>query len=249
MVCAHAPTPAPVKSLCTPLIIQNEPLGLLYLYSSDPQTDLNGATERFVGTVAEQLALALSNLRLRESLRQQSIRDPLTGLYNRRHLEETLEIELHRAARRSEPVSVVMFDVDHFKRLNDTYGHDAGDTVLRALSDVVKKHIRAGDLAYRLGGEEFLLVQPGMGSPDALKRAETLRETAAALVLSERGSALGGVTISLGVATYPDHAQRGEDLLKRADEALYRAKRGGRNRTVLTGNDLQGVEPVAPVAP
>jgi len=156
---------------------------------------------------------------------------------------------LHRAARRSEPVSVVMFDVDHFKRLNDTYGHDAGDTVLRALSDVVKKHIRAGDLAYRLGGEEFLLVQPGMGSPDALKRAETLRETAAALVLSERGSALGGVTISLGVATYPDHAQRGEDLLKRADEALYRAKRGGRNRTVLTGNDLQGVEPVAPVAP
>jgi len=242
MICLHAHTPAPLKSLCTPLITQNEPLGLLYLYSSDPETDLNGATERFVGTVAEQLALALSNLRLRESLRQQSIRDPLTGLYNRRHLEETLELELHRAARRSEPVSVVMFDVDHFKRYNDAHGHDAGDTVLRALSDVVKKHIRAGDLAYRVGGEEFLLVQPGMGSPDALKRAETLRETAAALVLSERGSALGGVTISLGVATYPDHAQRSEDLLKRADEALYHAKRGGRNRTVVTGSDREGVE-------
>ena len=244
MVCAHAPTPAPVKSLCTPLITQNEPLGLLYLYSYDPQTDLNRATERFVGTVAEQLALALSNLRLRESLRQQSIRDPLTGLYNRRHLEETLEIELHRAARRNEPVSVVMFDVDHFKRYNDTHGHDAGDTVLRALSEVIKSHIRAGDLAYRVGGEEFLLVQPGMGSADALKRAETLRETAAALVLSERGSALGGVTISLGVASYPEHAQRGEDLIKRADEALYRAKRGGRNRTVLTGSDPRAVQSV-----
>lgn len=246
MICLHAHTPAPPKSLCTPLITQNEPLGLLYLYSSDPETDLNGATERFVGTVAEQLALALSNLRLRESLRQQSIRDPLTGLYNRRHLEETLELELHRAARRNEPVSVVMFDVDHFKRYNDTYGHDAGDTVLRALSDVVKRHIRAGDLAYRVGGEEFLLLQPGMAATDAVKRAETLREAAAAIAFSGQGGALGGVTISLGVATYPDHAQRSTDLLKRADEALYQAKRGGRNRTVVTGSAREGAEPVAP---
>ena len=160
-------------------------------------------------------------MRLHESLKQQSIRDPLTGLYNRRQLEETLELELHRAARRNEPLSVVMFDVDHFKRYNDTYGHDAGDTVLRALSGVIKRHIRAGDLAYRVGGEEFLLLQPGMGAADAVRRAETLRETAAALKLG----GLGGVTISLGVASYPDHAQVSADLLKRADEALYRAKR------------------------
>jgi len=242
IVCLHAPTPVPAKSLCVPLRSQDETLGLLYLFAHEPGATLTGATEQFAVTVAEQLALALSNLRLRESLRQQSIHDPLTGLYNRRHLEETLELELHRAARRNEALSVVMFDVDHFKRYNDLHGHDAGDTVLRALSDLVKRHIRAGDLAYRYGGEEFLLVQPGMGVADALKRAESLREAAANLMLAERGSPLGSVTISLGIASYPTHAQTGADLIKRADEALYHAKRGGRNRTVPTGSEPQPVE-------
>lgn len=159
------------------------------------------------------------------------MRDPLTGLFNRRHLEETLELELHRSARRGEPLSVVMFDVDHFKTYNDTFGHDAGDLVLQQLSKLVQQVIRAGDVACRYGGEEFLLLQPGMSAEHAVRRAEGLREAAAKLALEHRGSTLGSVTLSLGVATYPDHTRNGAELIRRADEALYRAKRGGRNRT------------------
>lgn len=230
--CPHAPSPAPAISLCTPLVTQDETLGVFYLYSRDPGTVLGEATERFAATVAEGLALALSNLRLRESLVQQSVRDPLTGLFNRRHLEETFDLELHRSARRNEPVSVLMFDVDHFKRFNDRYGHDAGDAVLRAVSDLVQRHIRAGDVACRYGGEEFLLLQPGMSALDAAARAETLREAVSRLRLSHQGASLGNVTISVGVATYPEDAADREALVKRADEALYAAKRGGRNRVV-----------------
>lgn len=228
--CPHAPTPAPAVALCTPLVTQDETLGVLYLYSHNAGVILDEATERFIGTVAEGLALALSNLRLRESLVYRSVRDPLTGLFNRRHLEETLDLELHRAARRGEPVSALMFDIDHFKRFNDRYGHDAGDAVLRAVSGLVQRQVRAGDVACRFGGEEFLLVQPGLAASDAPPRAETLREAVSGLELSHNGMALGNVTISVGVATYPEHAADRTALVKRADEALYRAKRGGRNR-------------------
>ena len=205
---------------------------MLYLYSRSPAATLGEATERFVETVAEQLALALSNLRLRESLLQQSIRDPLTGLFNRRHLEETLDLELHRATRRGEPISAVMFDVDHFKRYNDLHGHDAGDAVLRALGNLVQTHIRAGDVACRFGGEEFLLLQPGLGAEDARSRAESLRQAVSSLSLTNHGVELGSITVSMGVATYPEHAHDRAALLKRADEALYRAKQEGRNRVV-----------------
>ncbi len=228
IVCLHAP--APTTSLCAPLVTQNETLGVLYLYAHNPAARFSEATEHFVGTVAEQLALALSNLRLRESLLQQSIRDPLTGLFNRRHLEETLDLELHRAARREEPISAVMFDVDHFKRYNDLHGHDAGDAVLRALGGLVQRYIRAGDVACRYGGEEFLLLQPGMSAHDALVRAETLRQAVSLLSLEHNGVALDNITVSLGIATYPEHALGRAALLKRADEALYEAKRAGRNR-------------------
>lgn len=242
LLCAHTPTPTPLEGLCLPLMSQNETLGVLYLYSAPSgaafQTPLeerlgSRTVQRFAGTVAEQLALALSNLKLRERLRQQSVRDPLTGLFNRRHLEETLVLELHRAERRREPLSVVMFDVDHFKSFNDTYGHDAGDSVLRSVSALVTRHIRAGDLPCRFGGEEFLLVQPGLAAEHARSRAESLRTAVRALSLEHAGRALGRVSISVGVATYPDHAGSAEALLKAADEALYRAKRGGRDRTVL----------------
>ena len=232
VVCRHAPTPAPTKSLCTPLVTQDGSSGVLYLYSRSPAATLGEATERFVETVAEQLALALSNLRLRESLLQQSIRDPLTGLFNRRHLEETLDLELHRATRRGEPISAVMFDVDHFKRYNDLHGHDAGDAVLRALGNLVQTHIRAGDVACRFGGEEFLLLQPGLGAEDARSRAESLRQAVSSLSLTNHGVELGSITVSMGVATYPEHAHDRAALLKRADEALYRAKQEGRNRVV-----------------
>lgn len=227
--CPHAASPPAPHSLCVPLQSQGETLGVLHLTCATP---MSPEAIRLGKTLAEQLALALSNLELRESLRQQSIRDPLTGLFNRRHLEETLELELHRAARRDEPLSVVMFDVDHFKRYNDLFGHDAGDAVLQALSKLIQQHIRAGDIACRFGGEEFLLLQPGMSAAHAVERAESLRAAATKLTPEHRSS--GSITLSLGVACYPDHAQLGSDLVKRADEALYRAKRGGRNRVVLS---------------
>lgn len=239
--CHHAPEPKPRESLCIPLMSQDEMLGVFFLYSAQASDPLTSGIQRLAATVAEALALALSNLRLREKLRHQSIRDPLTGLFNRRHLEETLELELHRAARRNEPISLVMFDVDHFKRYNDTFGHDAGDSVLQSVSELAQNHIRAGDVACRYGGEEFLLVQPGMAAENALERAESLRENIAKLALDHRGVALESITISVGIAVYPQTAQTAEELIKRADEALYQAKRGGRNQVVLATNTVETV--------
>lgn len=248
VACLHAPTPEPFESLCIPLISRDETLGIFYLYTDEAEAIPTGI-RRLAATVAEQLGLALSNLRLREKLRNQSIRDPLTGLFNRRHLEETLDLELHRAARRNEAISLVMFDVDHFKRYNDTFGHDAGDVVLQSLSALVRQHIRAGDVACRYGGEEFLLVQPGLGLPAALERAEALRQEVMALELEYQDKRLGQITISVGVALYPDHGGNGADLIRRADEALYRAKRGGRNQVLLaetatTPHDLPSTDGV-----
>ncbi len=241
--CAHAPTPIPFESLCIPLHSQNEVLGVFYLYTQSNEA-IPEVIKQLAGTIAEQLALAVSNLALRETLRHQSLRDPLTGLFNRRHLEETLDLELHRAARQQEPISLLMLDVDHFKRYNDTFGHDAGDMVLQSLSTLIKQHIRAGDVACRYGGEEFLLVQPGLGLPQVLERAETLRKAVMALNLEYMGKRLGQITISLGVALYPDSANRAPELIKRADEALYRAKHSGRNQVLLAiPSPASGSEP------
>jgi diguanylate cyclase (GGDEF)-like protein len=166
-------------------------------------------------------------------LRQQSIKDPLTDLYNRRYLEESFERELALAKRERHTVAVFMLDVDHFKKFNDSFGHDAGDAVLRALGHLLKETIRASDIACRFGGEEFTLILIGAGRDDAVQWAERLMSRVRKLETQGGGQPLARITISMGLALYPDHGQDGETLLQAADVALYDAKRSGRDRLVV----------------
>ena len=181
-------------------------------------------------TVAEDMALALANLRLRETLRSQAIRDPLTGLFNRRYLEETMERELNRVKRQGISLGVIMMDLDHFKEYNDTFGHSAGDELLSALGILLKSQIRGEDIACRYGGEEFLLILPGASLEVALERAESLRQAVKEMHQHHQG--LKPTTLSLGVAVYPDHGDTGLQLIQAADAALYRAKQAGRDRVM-----------------
>ena len=158
------------------------------------------------------MALALANLKLRETLRSQAIRDPLTGLFNRRYLEETMERELNRVKRQGTPLGVIMMDLDHFKEYNDTFGHSAGDELLSALGTLLKSQIRGEDIACRYGGEEFLLILPGASMEIALERAESLRQAVKEMHLHYQG--LKPTTLSLGVAVYPDHGDTGLQLIQ-----------------------------------
>lgn len=177
-----------------------------------------------------QLQLRLDEInRLQAALQEQAIRDGLTGLYNRRYLDEMLEREVSRARREGIPLSLVMLDIDHFKRVNDTYGHQAGDEVLRILAATLMADIRAEDMACRYGGEEFLILLPNMPLTAALTRAEAWRSAVEALCIVH-GDFPVRFTISLGVAAYPDHGKTPDDLTRCADQALYRAKHGGRNQ-------------------
>ncbi len=176
---------------------------------------------------------------LREKLREQAMHDELTGLYNRHYVQEWFGLELRRAQRYGRPIAAIMMDVDHFKRFNDTFGHDAGDLVLREVAGALRRVARQSDVASRYGGEEFLVLLPECPFDAALRRAEQLREEIAKLKLEYKGKALGAVTVSLGVAAFPDHAQKAEALLRCADEALYEAKGAGRNRVVGYSGERQ----------
>ena len=176
---------------------------------------------------------------LREKLREQAMRDKLTGLYNRHYVEEWFGLELRRAQRHGRPLAAIMLDIDHFKRFNDSFGHEAGDLVLRELAGVLRRFARESDVACRYGGEEFLVLLPECPFDAALPRAERLREEIAKLELRYDDQPLGLVSVSLGVAAFPDHAKESEELLRRADEALYLAKQTGRNRVVAYSADQQ----------
>jgi len=176
---------------------------------------------------------------LRERLREQAMRDKLTGLYNRHYVEEWFGLELRRARRHGRPVAAIMLDIDHFKRFNDSFGHEAGDLVLRELAGALGRSTRGSDVASRYGGEEFLVLLPECPFDAALRRAAQMREEVAKLELRYDGRPLGPVTVSLGVAAFPDHAKESGELLRCADEALYLAKQTGRNRVVAYSADLQ----------
>jgi len=169
---------------------------------------------------------------LREKLREQAMHDNLTGLYNRHYVEEWFGLELRRAQRHGRAIAAIMLDVDHFKRFNDSFGHEAGDLVLRELAGALRRSTRGSDVASRYGGEEFLVLLPECPLDAALRKAEQLREEVAKLELRYDGRPLGPVSVSLGVASFPDHAKESAELLRRADEALYLAKQAGRNRVV-----------------
>ncbi|HEY9077844.1 MAG TPA: diguanylate cyclase [Anaerolineaceae bacterium] len=220
-----------VPHLCVPMTAQGETLGVLHLQAGKGEPVEKW--ERLAVTVAVRVALTLVNLRLRESLRMQSIRDPLTGLFNRRYMEETLERELHRAARHKLPVGVVMLDIDHFKLFNDEYGHDVGDAVLRELGIFLSANVRSEDVACRYGGEEFILILPEATLDDVIKRALKLRDGINSLKIQHLDQTFGPITVSQGVAGFPEHGASAGQVLRAVDAALYRAKRGGRDRVVL----------------
>jgi diguanylate cyclase (GGDEF)-like protein/PAS domain S-box-containing protein len=166
-------------------------------------------------------------------LREQSVRDHLTGLFNRRYMEETLERELLRASRKRLSLGIIMLDVDDFKRFNDTCGHAAGDAILRELSNLLLKHVRGEDIACRYGGDEFIIVLPDSSRAVTCERAERLCEHVRHLNIQFEGQTLEAVTLSLGVAVFPENGSTGAAVLKAADDALYRAKRKGRGRVVV----------------
>jgi diguanylate cyclase (GGDEF)-like protein len=222
------------------MIAQGETLGLFYL-SAQNTDDLNPAKQQLARTVAEQVGLAIANLNLRETLQHQSIRDGLTGLFNRRYLEETLQTEIARAQRYNYPTAIVMIDVDHFKSFNDQYGHDAGDVVLKEIAHVIKEGIRESDIACRYGGEELTLVLPETPIQAALAKAEDLRLAIHRISLTYGQNILGHLTASFGVATFPDHGTSGSEVIQAADAALYRAKAAGRDRVMSAENRYEAL--------
>src|SRR6266508_1440815 len=230
--CLHLSEPLPAVSYCLPVQIQGEILGILHVRSQHKE-NLEAAKFQLAYTVVEQTGMALSNLNWRAALREQSIRDPVTGLYNRRYMEEALKQHLSRVTRHLHPLGIMMIDIDHFKNFNDTYGHAAGDLLLRELGQLLQRHIRGEDVACRYGGEEFILIIPGISLEIAQQRAEYLRQEAKQLRLQDNGQSYEGITLSLGVAFYPLHARKIDAVLRAADVALYRAKQEGRDRVVI----------------
>jgi diguanylate cyclase (GGDEF)-like protein/PAS domain S-box-containing protein len=234
LVCKHLGELPGEAALCVPMMAHGEALGIVHLQSGSsgfrPQDVASDSTEQIAVTVAEHIALALANLRLRESLRTQSIRDPLTGLFNRRYMEESLEREFRRAERRGVPVGVVMLDLDRFTHFNNTFGHQAGDTLLQAIGELLRTRIRAEDIACRYGGEEFVLIMPEASLDVTAERAEKLRREARELRVQQHGQSLGAVTVSFGVAAFPQHGPTAEAVIRAADLALYQAKNDGRDR-------------------
>jgi len=240
-LCRHITGPQAGQYLCVPLIANSETIGVLYLNHTAPKQEQQKSTDRLssnhntqlILALGEHIALAIGNLRLRETLHHQAIRDSLTGLFNRRYMEESLARELRRGEREKKPVGVIMFDIDHFKDFNDLFGHAGGDALLRKLGAFLNNHTRRGDIVSRYGGEEFVYVLPGASLEETRLRAEDLRQGVTELRVFHLGEPLGKITISFGVAVFPEHGLTSEAILKSADTALYRAKNEGRDRVVV----------------
>jgi len=240
MLCRHvrsSDSSGPASYLCVPLMEQGSPLGVLYLWQSSPAPDsaetesrqpveaqerLTEGKQYLAMTAAEHITLALANLKLREAVRNQAIRDPLTGLFNRRYLEETLERELRRADRSHHPLGVIMLDLDHFKRFNQTFGHEAGDKFMQAVGHFLQTHIRGEDVACRYREDEFALVLPEASLEAARARAQQIRDAIQRLSIQHSGQSLSPVGLSLGVASFPENGSTGEAILQAASSYLVR---------------------------
>lgn len=220
-------------TVCAPMVAQGEPLGIVFAAEERGGDPL--AMRRSAVAFADHLALGMANLRLRDSLRSNAIRDPATGLFNRRYMEESARREFGRADRRQKPVGVMMVDIDHFKAFNDRHGHHAGDRRLGDVARFLELSTRVEDIVCRYGGEEFVVIMPEAPFEACLHRAERLREGVKTAVGGARSEA--PVTVSIGVASYPAHGGDIVEVLQSADAALYRAKRGGRDRVAPAGSD------------
>jgi diguanylate cyclase (GGDEF)-like protein len=226
-------------AICVPLFTSSERPGALHLVTREAMADdeLRAAVWG-AETVADALKLSLANLRLRLSLREQAVRDWMTGLYNRRYFEEVLRHELSRSARTHESLTLALLDIDHFKAFNDSFGHEAGDEVIKAVARQLLGFVRSYDIACRVGGEELAVLMPRAHLQETSERLDQLRERIGKVELQHDGNALPAITVSIGVAALGEGGS-GEDILRRADVALYAAKHGGRNRLMCWTQELE----------
>jgi diguanylate cyclase (GGDEF) domain len=231
IACYHLPESSLNNTLCVPLIAQGEAIGLLSFQNITPET---APSRAYLELMAEALGLALANQRLRDALLEKALFDPLTGLRNRHHLEDTLRTQMAQAMRNHEPVSCLMIDIDHFKSINDRFGHEAGDQVIKSVASIVQRAVHDSGLAFRYGGEEFLAILSGANEDAAQACATDIFNSVHDLSLRYGLSEIGPVDVSIGIASYPQHAQS-DSLLRAADVALYRAKELGRARIVSFG--------------
>lgn len=230
------------SQLSLPLMANGESLGVLCV-STDEPLDSDDEQMEFLVAASENLSLAIANLRLQEKLRWQALRDPLTGLYNRRYLLDAFDREIERAGARGQAFSVVMLDLDHFKQFNDSFGHAEGDAALARLGEILRDWGRPDDILVRYGGEEFTIILPETGTEDAQLRMEALRQKVASSAWGRHGSLGGRVTISAGIATFPLHGRDRDGLIAEADAALYQSKRQGRNRVAVAEPSSSGETP------
>jgi diguanylate cyclase (GGDEF)-like protein/PAS domain S-box-containing protein len=233
LICRHVHNPTD-GYMCIPMMAQSEAIGVLHLMQPN-NVKMTETKQRMAVTMSEHIAMALSNLRLHETLRSQSIRDPLTGLFNRRFMEESLELELRRASRNQRPLGMIMMDLDHFKYFNDNFGHEAGDLLLKELGTLLKSNIRGEDIACRYGGEEFTLILPEGTGAVTQQRAEFFKDAIQKMDVHFRGRPLGKLTASMGVSVFPDHGRTAKALIEAADKALYKSKSAGRDCVTVAG--------------
>lgn len=245
-VCEHAEPHDGRPYYCFPILAHGETVGLMHLRASETASEGFKASKKLAQMCAEQISMAIANVRMRDQLHDQSVRDPLTGLFNRRHMNDSLRKFINQSQNSGEKLSVIAIDVDHFKKFNDNHGHDAGDMVLRAVGSVLEQACDGDDVACRPGGEEFTLIVSGASQEDVLTKAELLRQAVEDVVVRYGEKALPRITISLGVAHYPAHGTMPQDLLRASDEALYDAKAKGRNQVCLAST--AEVEPRNPMA-
>ncbi|KTD11858.1 regulatory protein (GGDEF domain) [Legionella gratiana] len=236
LICNHVNLSSEQKLsfLCVPLMAQNDIYGLLYMeIAQEAPIAFSQNQQLMITAFSELTALAFANVRLRENLRYQSMRDPLTGLYNRRYLEDFLLKQIHQSERTKSPIALLMLDLDHFKKINDTYGHDAGDVALKELGKILQEDVRVGDVAARYGGEEFIVVFYNTDEKMIKSRAESIRNAVSGLQIKYGAQEVGPITISIGISIYPTHGHTPTELIEAADKALYFAKANGKNRIVL----------------
>lgn len=237
------------STLCIPLSAQGEMAGLLLLSTTasaegeEGAESMDASIQSLAVATGQKVALAFSNLQLQAKLRDQAIRDVLTGLYNRRYFEESFEREIKRAERSGASVGLLMIDIDHFKKFNDTVGHQGGDVVLQHVGHLMREASRGEDIPCRYGGEEFALMFSETPLDVLVERAEQLRKSVEALQASLRGQVMKRVTISCGVAVCPQHGTEPQELIRTADAALYEARRQGRNRVVVAPSDQSAALP------
>ncbi|MFV0474934.1 MAG: diguanylate cyclase [Pikeienuella sp.] len=226
---AAAGAPAHPRRYCLPIVAHGDTVGLL---SVGLDEDAGPDTQKLANFCAEHISLAIANVKMRDILREQSTRDPLTGLYNRRYFLDYARRELGRCAAQGRSAALLSLDVDYFKKFNDIYGHQAGDAVLQSIAGVLQKLFREADAPCRFGGEEFIVLMPGCDAQQAQERAERLREAIGEIRLRHSGETLSA-TASIGVAVRSKAGESLQTLMRVADEALYAAKDAGRNCVIL----------------